>query len=406
MDYVILAAGKGKRLWPITSSTQKCMLRILEKPILEWMVQEIAYDADSIIIITGHNSEEIMEYFSTTKYSEKIEFIEQKEQKGTAHALLQAESKVKGKEICVLNGDVFFAPEFYKNMRELISKNKFFVAGKETQANGKGILHSEDGKLKRIGEKELTEGNALVNAGAYFLPTEVFQEIRSLKLSARGEYELTDAVNALVSKFEINVIECNGFWSDIGYFWNYLDASAFALKECMRPEVRGTVEEGVHITGEVYVGEGAVVKSGSYIQGPCFIGKNANIGPNAYIREYSCVESECHVGSSELKNCVMLSGSNAPHGNYVGDSVVCEEANLGGGCMLTNLRFDDQNINVQIDGKKINSERRKLGTAIGRGAKLGANSTVNCGVLIGKNAKIFPNCFVSKNVQDEEVYRC
>ena len=102
----------------------------------------------------------------------------------------------------------------------------------------------------------------------------------------------------------------------------------------------------------------------------------------------------------------MLKGSAAPHFNYVGDSVVGQNVNLGGGTMLANYRFDAKAVKVTLTGGlKVSSGLNKLGCLIGRNSKTGANVVINPGVILGKNCLVFPGIVVKKNLRDNTVLK-
>lgn len=172
-----------------------------------------------------------------------------------------------------------------------------------------------------------------------------------------------------------------------------------------KDEIKGTVEKNVHIEGTLFVSEGAIVKAGTRIEGNVFVGKNSVIGPNAFLRKNVIIAENCHIANSEIKNSIILSHSNVPHYSYVGDSIIGENVNLGAGTKIANLRFDDGNVQVEVNGKKIDSGRRKLGSLINSGTKAGINSTIYCGKIIGKNCFIFPGRIVERNLKEKEILK-
>ena len=116
------------------------------------------------------------------------------------------------------------------------------------------------------------------------------------------------------------------------------------------------------------------------------------IGPNCYIRANTAIEDGCHIGSSvEVKNSIIMKGSKIPHHNYVGDSVLGENCNLGAGTKIANLRLDEKDIEVA----GVNTRRRKLGAIIGDGVETGINATINVGSVIGADVRIGPGAVVS-----------
>jgi bifunctional UDP-N-acetylglucosamine pyrophosphorylase/glucosamine-1-phosphate N-acetyltransferase len=191
----------------------------------------------------------------------------------------------------------------------------------------------------------------------------------------------------------------DGYWNDVGRPWNLLELNEYLLKNKLKHNIRGEVEAGAVIVPPVEIGEGTLVRSGAYIIGPVKIGRNSLIGPNCFIRPYTSIGDNCHIGNAvEIKNSIIMDGSNAPHLNYVGDSIIGENCNLGAGTITANLRHDRANIRVEIKGKLEDSGRHKLGAIIGHGVKTGINVSIYPGRKIGSNSLIGPGVVVDKNV--------
>jgi bifunctional UDP-N-acetylglucosamine pyrophosphorylase/glucosamine-1-phosphate N-acetyltransferase len=402
IDVVILAAGPGKRLWPVTNEIPKCMARILQKPLLEWMAEGVFPYARKIIVIVGSHKEKVIAHFEKTPLARKMVFVEQAEQKGTSHALLCAEKHVEG-NFLVLNGDNFFDPSFYERVEGEMPKGFFLVGKSVSEKSAFGEIVEEKGFLKEIREKTGLQGEGIINTNAFYGPKEFFDFLRNVALSSRGELELIDAVNDFAKKEKVRVVEQAGYWNDIGFYWNLLETSEFALRNLMKNEILGVVEQGVHVEGSLHLGKGSVIKAPSRVEGPVWVGENTVVGPNAFLRAGACVEDNCHIGSSEIKNSIVMSKSNAPHFNYVGDSIICEDVNLGAGAIIANLRFDNKTIYSEIQGKNVSSGRRKLGCVIGAGTKIGINASFTCGKLVGSNCKVYPRVFIKNNIPDSSV---
>ena len=107
---------------------------------------------------------------------------------------------------------------------------------------------------------------------------------------------------------------------------------------------------------------------------------------------------------SETKNSLIFSNTAVPHFNYIGDSIVCENVNLGAGAKLSNLRFDNSSIKMNINGRLIDSGRRKLGAIIGPNVKTGINVSVMCGKKIGENSIIGAHTLVNEDVPPNTLY--
>jgi bifunctional UDP-N-acetylglucosamine pyrophosphorylase/glucosamine-1-phosphate N-acetyltransferase len=234
----------------------------------------------------------------------------------------------------------------------------------------------------------------------------IFKAIEKTEKSIRDEYEFTDSMKILISQLNGKILGYNikdYFWNDIGLPWQLFEANRFLLDRLVG-KILGNVEKNVQIIGNVYIGKNSNIRSGSFIQGPCYIGDNTLIGPNAYIRPYSSIGNNCHIGLSEIKNSIIFSNSKVPHFNYVGDSILCENVNLGAGSKISNLRFDNKSVWVTIKGKRIDSNRRKLGSIIGPNVQTGINASIMCGKIIGENSVIGAHTLVMEDVPPNTLY--
>ena len=247
----------------------------------------------------------------------------------------------------------------------------------------------------RIIEKE-GAGKGIINAGIYKMNSNIFENLKNMKKSKRGEYELT----TVIENGEFRVVEITAPWIDIGNPWDLLEANEIYMKN-MEAEIRGEIEDGVTIKGTVFVSEGALIKSGTYIEGPVWIGEGAVVGPNAYIRGATMLDSKTSVGAaSEVKNSIIMRGTKIPHHNYVGDSIIGRNVNLGSGTKIANLRLDKGEIAMVRDGKKINTGRKKFGAVLGDNVSTGINSSINVGTIIGMNSVVGAGRMVSGTYPD------
>jgi UDP-N-acetylglucosamine diphosphorylase / glucose-1-phosphate thymidylyltransferase / UDP-N-acetylgalactosamine diphosphorylase / glucosamine-1-phosphate N-acetyltransferase / galactosamine-1-phosphate N-acetyltransferase len=173
--------------------------------------------------------------------------------------------------------------------------------------------------------------------------------------------------------------------------WEILPAIAGYLKKYRPKGSKGKILGNPVIGENVFLGEGTIVEPGAYIRGPAWIGKNCEIRHGAYLRENVITGDRCVLGnSSEFKNCLLLEGAHAPHFNYVGDSVLGRDVNLGAGVILSNYRLDGQVIRVSRAGSLVETGLRKFGAIIGDGASVGCNAVLNPGSLVAPKAKILP----------------
>ncbi|MFX0029247.1 MAG: bifunctional sugar-1-phosphate nucleotidylyltransferase/acetyltransferase [Candidatus Hermodarchaeota archaeon] len=415
MKAVILAAGEGNRLRPITASRPKPMIPLLGKPLLEYIFIGLKEAGIlDIILIVGYKEQVIKNHFDSFSRDNniKIEYITQKEYLGTAHATAQARFSIKDESFLMMNGDLFVDSEVFKNLLQEYKKhtNEGFITLLEVDnPENYGVISlNSKGYVENITEKpspDLGLGN-LANAGIYIFNSSIFRAIEKTGKSIRKEYEITDSIRIAIKEFGAKFkgfILKNNFWNDIGLPWQLFEVNKYILDK-LESKNLGIVEKNVSIKGNVYIGKDTIVKSGSYLQGPCYIGNNCLIGPNAFIRPYTSINDNCHIGMSEIKNSFVFSNSAVPHFNYVGDSIICEDVNLGAGTKLSNLRFDDQTIKMNINGNLIDSKRRKLGAILGPKSQTGINASIMCGKIIGNGSIIGAHTLVNENVPPNSLY--
>jgi UDP-N-acetylglucosamine diphosphorylase/glucosamine-1-phosphate N-acetyltransferase len=405
MRAMILAAGKGTRLEPITTGVQKVMLPLGPKPILHHLIDELkGAGIKEITLLVGYLEEQIKEYFGDgSDFDVKIDYITQKERLGTSHAVGQADFK---EDFLVLNGDsVISSKEILEITKSHDSAVTIGIKMVEDPRNH-AVVDVQDGKILKIVEKPKNPKSNLGSIGVYVFSPLIFGAIKETKKSKRQEYELPSSIEVLIKKGEfVRGVEITEIGPDVGTPWHYLDANKEVLGG-LESDIKGMVEDGAAVKGELILGEGSLVKSGSYIEGPVSIGKNTIVGPNAYLREFTTIAGNCHVGASvELKNTIILDSTNVPHLSYIGDSIIGRDCNLGAGTLVGNLRLDNANVKMRIKGELVDSGRRKLGCVIGNNTKLGLNVMVNSGRKIGNNCFVGPGVVVYKDIPDDSKTR-
>lgn len=178
------------------------------------------------------------------------------------------------------------------------------------------------------------------------------------------------------------------------YPWELLDWHEHVLA-CLPGEVRGHVHRAAVVEGTLRLGEGSCVLPGTVIEGFVSIGSRCRIGPHAYLRGCVSVGDDCVVGHAvELKNCVLGCRTHVAHLSYAGDSLLGEDVNVGGGTILSNYRHDGGEHRMKIGRTLLRSGRTKLGCAIEDHARLGANTSVLPGRIIGEGETTFPGSTV------------
>ncbi len=389
MRAFILAAGEGTRMWPLTDTRPKPLIPLANKPIIEHILEALVDNGiKKISILIGYEGRQIAERYGHDYRGATIDYVYQKERRGTGDAVLYA-SKYKDEKFLILNGDLYFEKDA---ISEILNHDNAVLGVYKENAEPYGLLIGNE-NLEEIREK-VPNSSGLVNAGIYVFNRKIFDYIKKVELSPRGEIEFTDAINMFAKEYEVKIVQYDGLWLDIGYPWHLLDATKAYLDK-MECEIMGEVEENVVLKGKVCIGEGTRIMSGTYIEGPVLIGKNCKIGPNAYIRPYTVIGDNCHVGNScEVKASIIMNGSKVPHFNYVGDSIIGENCNLGAGTKVANLRLDEKNIRVVVKDKIVDTGRRKLGVIMGDNVHTGINVSIDVGTMIGSYTYIAPGARV------------
>ncbi|WP_165394764.1 bifunctional sugar-1-phosphate nucleotidylyltransferase/acetyltransferase [Methanofollis fontis] len=399
MEAVILAAGEGTRMRPLTAARPKVMLPLANSPMLEHLICAVR-DAGitSIVLVVGYGEREVREWFGDgARLGVSIRYVVQRRQLGTADALRTTKGLVS-ERFLMLNGDMIVGAE---DLRALAATPAPCMGVHESDhPQDFGVVTVEGERITGLEEKSPQPKSNLINAGVYLFEPEIYERLERVPLSGRGEYELTDALDDYIAEGRLSAYTLS-LWMDVGAPWDLLDANA-TLMDGMEPEILGTVEEGVVVHGKLIVGKDSVVKAGTYIEGDCIIGEGAMIGPHAYIRGSTAIGDRCHIGHSvEIKNSIIFPETKIPHFNYIGDSVIGSYCNFGAGTKVANLRHDHGTI--RINGKS--TGRRKFGAIIGDHVLFGINCSVNVGSVIGSYSLIGPHSLVEGTLKDRTVIR-
>ncbi|MFH1424989.1 MAG: bifunctional sugar-1-phosphate nucleotidylyltransferase/acetyltransferase [archaeon] len=386
MKAVILAAGDGARMLPLTETRLKSLIPIAIKPIIVHILEALKTAGISEAVIVQKPDGTLKGALGTETAGVKLEYAVQKEPLGTANAVAAAKDFIK-KDFLVLNGDDIIDAGTIQN---LIEKGAPAVAlAKVKDASAFGVAELDDDKVISFSEKSGADG--FVNTGAFILPKKFFE--LKLEKSERGDYELPQAALQLGSLKYVDAI----FWQPVGYPWQILEANQSLLNE-IEGKNEAEVEQGATLKGKIIAGKGTIIRAGAYIEGPVLIGTNCRIGPNCYIRPYSTIGNNCKIGQSvEIKNSVIFNNTCLPHQNYVGDSIIGENCNIAAGTIIGNLRHDNANIKMEVNGEMVDTGLRKFGAVIGDNVKTGICSIIYPGRKIKSGATTKPGEVVEKN---------
>ncbi len=411
MRALVLAAGKGERLKPLTDLRPKAMLPIVGKPLLHYIVDDLKLSGiTDLILVVGSNKEMIQEYFKNGEpFGLKITYVEQQKPLGEADAILKAEKELSQEELFVMaHGDYIAEKGLVKKVVEShhdINSDITLAVSHVNNPSEYGIVQLDHkNRIKRIVEKPQDWGvlGDLAVSSIYVFNQDIFETLRKIK-------QLEAAISYMVRKGAKGIgVVWEKEWMDIGRPWDILAANRFILSKLFLKNPRyispsasykseKQLEAPYHISDDVEIDHGAVVKGG------CFLDIGSKIGTNALIRDYSYIGKDVVAGySTEIKNSVILSNSSLGHIAYVGDSIIGAFCEIGAGVITSNFRFDEKTINVMIQKRRYDSGLRKLGAIIGDRVKIGVNSSVCPGCKIGSNTWISPGVMISHDIPENK----
>lgn len=400
---VILAAGQSSRFWPL-NSRHKSLIKIMGKPLIWYTIDGLKKSGIKEVIIVQGPKKEVEEELKKYNLGVNIEYIIQPEPKGTGNAIFQAKDFIKGDFIVLGPHKVNIADYFLILIKKFNGKNIVLTGDKTNTPWDHGIVRFDGQKIIEIVENPAMgqEPSNINAAEAYVLPKDFFVYYEKI---GEKEDNLIGTINLIIKERGAEIVLMQEENIALKYPWRLFDASKYLFGK-IKKNISGKVEKGANILGEVFVGEGSLIRSGAYIQGPVYIGKNCQIGPNCFIRPYSNIGDNCHIGNGvEIKNSIIGDNSNAPHLNYVGDSIIGENCNLGAGTITANLRFDKKTVKTVVKGEKTDTARVKFGCVMGDNIQTGINCSIMPGILIGKNCAIWPHSSVFENLEDNTNFR-
>jgi len=366
MKAVILAAGEGRRLEPLTDVRPKPMLPVANRPLLEHVIESVvAAGIEEVVLVVGYKRERIQSYFEDgDDWGIDIEYAVQEKQLGTGHAVLQAEDRV-GDTFLVLNGDRVIDPTIVEEMIGAPADDETLMAVTRTDdPSGFGVVESDGERVSGIAEKPPRHAitSEVINAGVYRLQPEVFDAIRETETA--GELALTATLDRLAADGTVRAIRYRGTWLDVSYLWDLVAVNASLL------------DNGTTIAATARTGENAVVTGGAAVDA------NAWVGPSATVLSGTAVGENARVGPNVvIENAVVFPGATIGAGSVLRDCVVGESARVG-----PNTTIEGGTADVAIDGSL--HQGVTLGGVLGDNASLGGSVSVRPGARVGNEAAV------------------
>ncbi|MEX2543208.1 MAG: glucose-1-phosphate thymidylyltransferase [Trueperaceae bacterium] len=340
MKGLILAAGHGTRLRPITSLRPKPTISVANKQLVHYAVDNLV-DAGvrEIGIVVSHDTigylrKSLGEYVANGESSgdrPTFEYIIQSPPEGLAHAVKVSRDFLGDDPFVMYLGDNLFERGirgFVDAYRPEEGVNAVLALVHVEDPRQLGVAIVEEGRVVNLVEKPKDPPSNLAIAGVYVFDRNIHQMIERLEPGAKGEYQITDAVQMLIDAgFYVSPVEVPGWWKDTGKPEDILDANRLQLLRVSR-HLQGTVEDS-RVDGEVVIEPGAVVR-GSRIDGPALIGSGAVI-ERSYIGPYTTIGDEVTIRDAELEYAVVGARSSVEGvGRRIRNSLIGEEVSIVG----------------------------------------------------------------------------
>jgi len=394
MQAVILAAGEGTRMRPLSGSVPKPMLPVADRPLAAHTADAAVHaGADELVFVVGYEADAVREYFGSEYAGIPVRYAVQEKQAGTADAVRAARQHLDG-QFAVLNGDNLYDPA---SVATLFETGPSVGAFRVDDPSKYGVLTTDNTgeTVTDIEEKPPDPDTNLANAGAYVFPEEA-REWLDVPASERGEHEITDVLARVVAEYDVAYAELDR-WLDVGRPWELLEANEWKLGQLDR-EIRVEVHDDADLRGDVVVEEGATIDAGVVVEGPALVRAGASVGPNAYLRGPVLLDENAKVGHGvEVKNSILMQDATVGHLSYVGDSVLGRDVNFGAGTNVANLRHDEEPVKLTVKRDRVSTGRRKFGVVAGDGAKTGINTSLNPGVKLSAGATTTPGEVVTRD---------
>jgi glucose-1-phosphate thymidylyltransferase len=382
MHAVILAAGEGMRLRPLTRTRPKPMLPIANRPLLAYVVEAVV-DAgvDHVVLVVGYKRERIQSYFGDgNDWGVDISYAVQETQLGTGHAVARAEPYVDG-EFVVLNGDRIIDGSLVSRMVDETPAPAVAVRRSETPSSY-GVVEVDGDRVVSVEEKPpaRTTTSDLINAGVYKFGPEVFDAVD--RIETVGESPITAALGRLAATDVVRAVHYDGRWLDVSVPWDLLTVNASVLDGA-----------GGRVDGT------AVIHDAATVVGSVDVAADVHVHPNATVLAGTSLGDNVEVGSNAVvSNAVVLPDATVEPGAVVRDCVVGSNSVVGPNCTV-----EGGDATVALAGDLYESVR--LGAVVGDNADLGGGVTLAPGTIVGNGARVTQGATVAGHVEDDATVR-
>jgi glucose-1-phosphate thymidylyltransferase len=312
MKGLILSGGKGTRLYPLTYTSAKQLIPVANKPVLFRVIEAIR-DAGitDIGIVVGDTAEEIKRAVGPGDlWNINITYIPQDAPLGLAHAVKISEDFLGGDHFVMFLGDNVIQGGISPLIAQFASSsyNSQIVLTHVEHPQQYGVAQlDEKGQIIKLIEKPKEPPSNLALVGIYMFDPHIFEAVKAIKPSWRGELEITDGIQWLVDQgHKVHAYVHQGWWIDTGKPTDMLEANSLVLEE-LKPVIEGHIDGDSEVDSRVTVEQGAQIIN-SVVRGPAIIGKDTRI-VNAYVGPFTSIYHHCLVENAEISRSIVLEHS-------------------------------------------------------------------------------------------------
>ncbi len=334
MKALILSGGKGTRLRPLTYTGAKQLVPVANKPILWYGIESIvaAGITDIGIIISPETGGNIREKTGDgSQFGAKITYILQYEPLGLAHAVKVAQSFLEDSPFVMYLGDNLVESKLDLFLDKFNSKHldALTLLCEVENPTAFGVAKvDQQGKVLQLIEKPKNPPSNLALVGVYLFSPAIHHAIAKIQPSARGELEITDAIQYLIDQQKnVESFQLSGWWLDTGKKDDLLAANQIILDSCLDLTIEGAIDAPSKIRGRVHIGAGSNIIN-STIRGPVIIGENCHV-ENCFIGPYSSIANDTTLIDADIEHSVILKGAKVINiEQRIVDSLIGERAQL------------------------------------------------------------------------------
>lgn len=331
MKALVLAGGRGTRLRPITHTRAKQLVPVANKPVLFYgleaiqaagirevgiivsdpreMLQPDLRTGEMVTVLVNSQAEIRAAVGDGSAFGLRVTYIEQEAPLGLAHAVKLSEGFMAGESFVMYLGDNLIKDGITPFVRafEAEKPDAQILLAKVERPWEFGVAELEGERVVRLEEKPKEPKSDLALVGVYLFTSSIFDAVRAIQPSKRGELEITDAIQHLItSGRQVRSHVIRGWWKDTGRVEDLLEANRIVLAD-LRTDIRGQVDAATVIEGAVHIGAGTVVER-SHLRGPLVIGANAKLA-DAYVGPFSAISDGVELSKCEIEHSIVLDGS-------------------------------------------------------------------------------------------------